>query len=363
MPPPAWPPAPRPSGLDRLGPRVDRRPEPRLGTALAGAGVALVVLGAVAVGGDNAGGGGAGSRLPGILLSLAVVLAGYGLSVRWRSGALGAAAVAASALALPVLMGFLTLDNDRVPPLQFDTILLVSTLVWATSYVFSPARGHCLYLSAALIGVWLWLLEASEGLLSYPFRATGSLFRLSTGDGEFGGPFFGSARTAPDPHTVGSITLVLAVVSLVASAVLDRKGRAGMATPFVFVGVVQLAIGVALYADDLKQPGEGLAAVVLGLVVVWMGATAGRRLTTWTGAAAVWLGLVLLIDEVVGDSATGVGVAAMVSGVALVAVAHFVSTAWREPDEVVPGPSRFSYSGGSTQPWGPPPPPAGSVLG
>src|SRR3954463_8006474 len=81
----ARPPAPRPSGLDRLGPRVDRRPEPRLGTALAGAGVALVVLGALAVGGDHASsGGGTGSRLPGILLSLAVVVAGYLLSFRAR---------------------------------------------------------------------------------------------------------------------------------------------------------------------------------------------------------------------------------------------------------------------------------------
>jgi len=360
-PPPPWPPAPRPSGLDRLGPRVNRRPEPRLGTALAGAGVALVVLGALTVGGDNAGSGGTGSRLPGILLSLAVVVAGYGLSFHSRSGALGAAAVAASALALPVLIGFLTFDNARVPPVQFDTILLVSTLVWAASYVFSPARGHNLYLGAALFGVWLWLLEATEGLLSYPFRAANP-FSLSTNGGGLNGPFFG-LRTAPDPHTLGSITLVLAVASLVAGAVLDRRGRAGMATPFMFVGLVQLAIGVALFSDDLKEPGEGLAAVLLGLAVIWMGALAGRRLTTWTGAAAVWLGVVLLIDDVVGDSATVVGVVAMVSGVALVAVAHVVSSAWREPDEVTPGPSQFSYKGGSTQPWGPPPPPAGSVLG
>src|SRR5262245_2023617 len=122
-PPPGFePPAPRPPTLDRLGPRVNRRPEPRLGTALASAGVALVVLRALTIGGDHASsGGGTGSRLPGILLSLAVVVAGYVLSFRARSGALGAAAVAASALALPVLMGFLTFDNERVPPLQFDT--------------------------------------------------------------------------------------------------------------------------------------------------------------------------------------------------------------------------------------------------
>jgi len=349
--------APRPSGLDRLGARVNRRPEPRFGTALAGAGVALVVLGALTVGGDNAGDGGTGSRLPGILLSLAVVVAGYALSFRARTGALGAAAVAASALALPVFIGFLTFDNDQVPPLPFDTILLLSALVWAASYVISPARGHNLYLGAALLGTWLWLLEAIEGLLSYPFRTAGSLFSLSTDN-----PFLGT-RSAPDQHTVGGITLVLAVASLVAGAVLDRRGRAGIATPFMFVGLVQLAIGVALFSDEWKQPGEGLAAVLLGLVVIWMGAIAGRRLTTWTGAAAVWLGLLLLIDEVLGDSATAVGVAAMVSGIALVAVAHFVSSAWQEPDEVTPGPSRFRYKGGSTQPAGPPPPPAGSVLG
>ena len=60
------------------------------------------------------------------------------------------------------------------------------------------------------------------------------------------------SSAAPGPHPTrtrsGSITLVLAVVSLVAGAVLDRRDRAGMATPFMFVGVVQLAIGVALFS-------------------------------------------------------------------------------------------------------------------
>ena len=205
-------------------------------------------------------------------------------------------------------------------------------------------------------------------MFSFPFRAAGSLFSLSTGaasigDATFSATPFGDAGSAPDAHTIASITLVLSIASLITAAVFDRRDRRGIATPFVFVGLVQLAIGVVLYGDELQQSGEGFAAVVLGLLVVWMGAMAARRLTTWIGAASVWLGLVLLIDQVLGDSATGVGVGAIVAGAALVVVAHVLSTAWHEPAETEPGPSHFTYSGGSTQPWGPPPPPAGSVLG
>ena len=338
-----------PSGLDRLGPRVDRRPEPRLGTALAGAGIALVVLGALTIGGDNVGGTGEdGTQVPGILLSLAIVAGGYALSVRHRSGALGAAAVAASVLALPALIGFATFDRDQVPQLPFDTILVVCTVVWLLSYVFSPARGHNLYLGAGLLALWLWLLEVTEGLLSYPSLASESLDFLSTDAFPFD-----DSGTPPDVDTIASITLVLSVASLVAGALLDQRRRHGIATPFVFLGVIQLAIGVALYSDDLQQTGEGVAAVVLGLAVVWMGSIAGRRLTTWIGAASVWLGLVLLIDQVLGDGETAIGIGAIVAGVALVALAHVLSVAWREPERDGAGPFAIRLQGRVDAAFGP----------
>jgi hypothetical protein len=361
--------------LDRLGPRVDRRPEPRLGTALAGAGVVLVVFGGLLIGADNIGGGsgGSGSQVPGAAISLAIVLAGYWLSFRFRTGALGAAAVAATVVALPVFLGFALYDSGNVPPLPFDQILLVSTLLWLVSYAAGPARGHNLYLGAGLIGLWLWLLEISEHLLSFPFRALDSLSSLSIlpsnpfGTSPFSGSPFGTSPfgvgDTPDAHTIAAISLVLAVVSLLAAVLLDRGNRRGMATPLMFVGLIQLAVGVILYGDRLEQVGEGFAALLLGLGVVWMGAVAGRRLTTWVGAASVWLGIVLLVDEVLGDSATGEGVGVIIAGLAIVVAAHILSTSWQEPDETVQGPSTFRYSWGSVQPSGPPPPPAGSVLG
>ncbi len=325
----------------------------------------LVVWGALLIGADNIGGGsgGGGSQAPGAVISLAIVLAGYWLSFRFRTGALGAAAVAASVVALPVFFGFALYDNNNVPPLPFDQILLLSAIVWLAAYLFGPARGHNLYLGAGLIGVWLWLLEVSEHLLSFPSRALGSLssFSVITGSASGGSPFdFGDT---PDAHTIAAISFALAVVSLFAAALFDRNKRQGIATPLLFVGIIQLAVGVILYGDDLEQTGEGLAAILLGLVIVWMGASAERRLTTWVGAASVSIGLLLLVDQVLGDGATGEGVGVIAAGLALVVAAHIVSSSWDEPSETTPGPSTFRYSGGSLQPSGPPPPPAGSVLG
>ena len=345
---------PREPFLDRLGPRTLRRPEPRLGTSLAGAGIALVVLGALSIGGDHAGAEN-GSQLPGVLLCLLVVAAGYAITVRWRAGALGAAGVAASALAVPPLMGFLTFDRGATPPLDFGTILLVSTIVWLGSYLIAPARGHNLYLGAGLLGLWLWLLEQFESLFSFPFDFFGTGF-------SFGGSSF-SSPNLPDQHESASICLGVALLYLGVAYVLERAERRGMATPFVFVGLVALVVGVGLFADDLEEPGTGLVAVLLGVLVVWFGALTARRATSWVGAAAVWLGVVLLIDDVLGDSSTGAGVGAMVAGLAVVLFAHLLSTAWHEPDETVPGPSTFVYRAGSSHSATPPPPPAGSVLG
>src|SRR4051794_19802178 len=79
------PPAPAPAPVvekrgfaDFIGGRALRRPEPRLGIALAGAGSALLVVGALSISGDSLApsDGGDGSQWPGVLFSLAIVVAG-----------------------------------------------------------------------------------------------------------------------------------------------------------------------------------------------------------------------------------------------------------------------------------------------
>jgi hypothetical protein len=159
------------------------------------------------------------------------------------------------------------------------------------------------------------------------------------------------------------ISLLFAAGALIDAVTCDRHGRRGMATPLLFVGVVTLAAGIAFLGDDLNESGTGGMAIVAGLAVIVIGATAGRRLTTWAGGAGVAIGTILIVDTLAGDSPRGAGLSLIIAGLIVVATAHVVSTSWKEPAETTPGPSALAYKGGSTQPPAPPPPPAGSALG
>jgi len=336
-----------------------------MGIALAGAGSALIVEGVLLVSGDKlfGGGGGGGSQAPGIVLCLAVILVGYGLIARFVHGPLAAAGTAGAAITLPPLWFFLTYSKSSSP--DFATILVLSSALWTVAYLFGPGRGRALFLGAALLGWWLWAMEATEGVFSFPFVLIGGLASSFSSASPFSGSSGNDvfARNVPDPSNLGWISLAFAVVYLVAAVALDRRGRHGIATPFMFAGVLTLFTGIGLHSNDFEEAGTGLALVAVGLVLTRLGPLAARRASTWIGAVAVVVGFVLIVDDAVGDDITTMGALLVVVGAATIVVAHVVSTAWKEPPETEPGPSRFVYSGGSTQPSGPPPPPAGSVLG
>jgi hypothetical protein len=371
IPPPPLPPPPvapvavtRPGLLERLGPRAQRRPEPRLGITLAGAGAALAVVGAIALGGDRLvdDGSGNASQYPGLAISLIVVVLGVTLNTVHRTGPLAAAGVAASAAAMLPLTFFLTYSDSSSQPLSFTSILLLSTAGWIACYLLGPGRGHGLYLGAAAIGLWLWVLEAAEHLFSYPSTVLSGF--LSSGDpsdvGFAGGPGFDSTG-GPSLHGVGGYTLLFAVVYLTAVLRLDRGDRRGVATPLTFAGVVTLVIGIALFSDDLQQSGTGFVYLVAGIGLAWLGATGGRRLTSVAGGVLVFGGASAIVSEPF-DTVTSFALAEMAAGALVVVGAHLVAILWHEPTELEPVLSRF-YRGGSVQPSGPPPPPAGSVLG
>ena len=358
----------KPGLLERLGPRIHRRPEPRLGIALAGAGAGLAVVGAIALGGDRlvAEGGGTGSKYPGLAISLLVVVLGVALNTIHRTGPLAAAGVAASATALVPLSFFLTYSDTSSrsgSPISFGTILFLSWVGWAAGYLLGPGRGHGLYLGAALIGVWLWMLEVTEHIFSFPtdlvfgFVSTGDPTSFGTGAAS---PGFDSAG-GPSTHTIGSYTLAFAVAYLLAAQRLDRSDHRGIATGFTFAAVVTTVIGIALFSDDLEQVGTGLAYLIAGIGFAYLGAVGGRRLTTIVGGLLVFGGVTAIVADPF-DTVQSFAIAEMTAGAAVVLAAHFITIAWHEPAETDPVLSRF-YSGGSVQPSGPPPPPAGSVLG
>ena len=144
-PPPPEPPPVEPvvkrGVLDWVGPRAARRPEPRLGVSVSAAGAGMLVVGAIALGGDQLFGtsSGDGSQFPGLLITFAVIVAGVALTAHYRNGPLAAAGVAASATALPPFLVFLTYSKGSAP--SFDTILLVSCIGWAAGYLVGPAEA------------------------------------------------------------------------------------------------------------------------------------------------------------------------------------------------------------------------------
>src|SRR5512142_687927 len=117
-------PAPRVGLGERLGARVLRRPDPRFTVGLAGAGAALVLLGAVVwAGGYYADGqhfvaldesssssGTDSRRFLGVVLFLGVTVAGYAVAITRRHGAAASAGAVGAALGVPFTLGFLTLD-------------------------------------------------------------------------------------------------------------------------------------------------------------------------------------------------------------------------------------------------------------
>jgi hypothetical protein len=347
--------------LDGLGPRVDRRPEARLGISLAGAGAAIIVVGVLSLGGDQlVGSGGSGSQAPGALLTLAVIAIGVALIAKFHHGPMAAAGVAASAIALPAFLFFVTFSKNTAPP--FDTILLLATLGWLAGYTLGPGRGHNFYLGAALVGLWLWFIEVTEHVFSFPLGFLTGLARVSnTGSiGSISDSGLGLGG-GPDASTVGTYSLIFAAGYLVIAALLDRRGRLGAGTPFAFAGIVTLVLGISFLSNDLEQFGTGLAFVVAGLVLAYVGATGGRRATNWIGGILVFAGVTTIVSNWFTD-ATPFGLAEIVVGAALIVGAQWLTTTFREPPETEVVLSRF-YRVGSTQPSGPPPPPAGSVLG
>ena len=342
----------KPGLFARLGGRTAGRPAPRFGVGLAGAGAAMGVLGAVLIGGDQlAGTNGGGSRqIPGMLITLGVIVLGVILTARWHDGPFAAAGVAASAIAVVPFFVFATYSSGSVPPVA--TILFLSWVSWAAGYVVAPGRGHPVYLAAALVGLWTWVIEATQHVSSLPAFAVGSALDPTERLG---------LRAAPDLTAIGNYSLAFALVYLVAGRLFDGNGKHGVATPLMGTGIVILIVGIVALSPDLEQVGTGVALWLAGLVLLLLGATQGRRGTNWIGAILVFIGVSVVLEKPF-DTATALGFAELWAAAVVVLLAAITSVQFREPSELDPIPSRF-YSGGSVQPSGPPPPPAGSVLG
>lgn len=372
---------PASSFLDSLGPRGRRRAEPRASIAIAGAGCALAILGVLIVAGDTGASDDDFNKVPGILLSALVVGAGFFTLQTARRGAMATAGAVAAALGVPPLMFFLTFDENGLPPYSTEGILIVSTLAWLGTYAVGPGRARPFFLGAGLIGLWLSLLQLTEKVFDAPYGFMGFLGGYSeevtfedTGsaigsddpfsDGGGASPF-GNDFDAPDPTTIGLLSLGLGIAYLLLTRWLDRRGHHGTATPFAFATLPTLVVGVLTLADDLEQAGTGLLLIALGFVLAHQGAAVGRRATAWIGGGTAALGAGVFMSDMTDDATIG-GMLFVAAGIGLVAAGHAIAAALSEPDEMVPTPVSSPIAAGDEQ-WarpnqppvddGPPSPP------
>jgi hypothetical protein len=384
----------------RLAAWARRRPEPRLWITVAGTGCVLAVLGVILISGDARApsDGDEGSNLPGILLCLAVVAAGFALMHFLRDLPGSTAGVTAVVLGLPSLMFFLTFDEDRVPPVSVEAILGGSALVWLIAYLVGPGSGRPVLLATALLFGWLFAIqvvedpfgsgldapaiveedpfgvtedEADDPFADDPFEdefgsdvegefedELGSDFEDEFGD--VGGDSLGDPGGA-SPTTVGVISVLFGAGYLVGARLADRRGMAGAGIPLAFAGHIALPVGLLFLSGDLEALGTGLAFVVVGALVVWSGALGARRATTVIGAAEIFLGIVLVVGDLMEDSsATSAGVALFVVGGVVVLGAQLLHTETGEPPQLAPGPSSFPGSGRPRRAAAPSYPPAGA---
>lgn len=329
---------------DRIGSRLSQRPEPRWGVALAGVGVALAVFGVVVLGttGGSGGGGGGSSHAVGIVLSLALIAAGYLLLFARRSGPLATAGVAATALGVPVLMGFITDAADAGPSATINVVVLVSLAAWLVSFLLVPgASGHVFYLGAFTVVLWAYLLDKIEpdiltGLVLLPFNG---LRTSINGIGGSGSSNYRFMNTLPDFNTVATVSILIGLLYYAAAFVLDRTGRSGPAVAFVVGGLPAMVFGLLVAAVNAAQSVEGILIIIAGVVLGFAGARTLRRFTTWFWSLAVGVGIVVILADVVGDHDTTAGISLIVVGVLLVAAALGLSIALREPDETIHTPA------------------------
>lgn len=330
---------PRSGYTSRFADRIGRRPEPRLGVSLAGVGVALVILGVIvwgvsyiAEGGTvsvfgGASGGGSSRQYLGALLAFLVIAIGYVLAVRTERGPLATAGVAASALAVPVCVEFITLDLGSGSAINLDATIWVSIVVWLISYFFvRGTRGHSFYLGLIAIALWEYVIDkVAPSVLTSAVTS-----RLGTqGLGPFG------ASQQPDFGSLAGASLVFGATYYVIAWALDRSGHRGAAVPLVVAGFPAVAVGIGALFPDLHQIGAGLLLLVIGVALAGYGARFGRRFTTWVWAFGAALGAALFVGKLAGDAGgPTTGLVFIVIGAVFVGGGALFARLLNEPDDM-----------------------------
>jgi hypothetical protein len=228
------------------------------------------------------------------------------------------AAVAALLFAIPQVWLFAIIgDGEGVDRGDFRIILLLSVATYVLFYALTWTRGRAVLLGLALLLFTSWIVfEVADQ--STPF-GVGAAAQVQQRGFEGSPAFVGD----DDNLTATGITEVLmAAVLLGGAVILDRRGRAGAATPLLVVGgvlAVQAAATLGADAEDVYV--VGIFVALAGLAIGLAGSLGRRRGTSYVGAAILLVGAVVVVGKGTSDAASGDGSAAVFGAFALIAAA------------------------------------------
>ncbi|MFA5885805.1 MAG: hypothetical protein WDA60_18280 [Acidimicrobiia bacterium] len=295
--------------------RLANRPDVRFGHAAGGvAGIlaaAAIVGFVVEVTDDDA-------TLPGVgfnLLLIAVALAA-GFFLR---GPVRSAGVAAIAIAIPQVWLFaIAGDGNAVERGDYRIILLLSVAAYLLFYLLTWTRGRALLLGLALLFGASWIVfEVTSQNAPFAVQVAGE---AQSGRADNPAAVLGGRDDKTTETAIAD--LVIAVGLLGAGVVLDRRRRAGAATPCLLVGGfygVSAALTFGLDANNVYATGAFVA--VAGLVIGLAGSLGRRRGTSWIGSIVLLGGVVAVVAKGTGDAASGSNNAGVFGGFALAGAA------------------------------------------
>ena len=361
--------------------RFAERATPWLANAIAGGAGALGAIGMIAFGLDLYPDNGHGVGWAG--LAFCVVLVAVGLvAVVALPTLLESAGIAMIAIGVPGAMAFVQFSRVHSAR-DLRPFFAVTIVAWLLGFAIGPARARPLLLSLALLLALTWAtVEVADvnTVSRVPFTpsftfgsgsssGTSSTFTTNP-DGSINTDSFPPSTdfTIGQPHKpnfgdIGGVSLAFGVVYLIGVALLDARGRRGIATAAVLPGVIAMVDAVAFLGAEAKSVVvAGLLSVAAGLFVGSVGTQSHRRFTVWVGAFGATVGAVLLAGKVTDSTTSGggnshaasvFGAFAILFGAAMVAVAALVARLLREPET---GDDRAATSAPSDP--SPPPPPS-----
>jgi hypothetical protein len=321
----------------------------------------------------------------GLALCVVLVAAGLVLIVALPT-LLESAGIAMIAIGVLGAMAFVQFPRVHSPG-DLRPFFAVTIVAWLLGFAFGPARARPLLLSLALLMALTWAtVEVADvnTALRVPFTPSFTFDSGSSSGSSSGGS--STFTTNPDgsinpdsfpPSTdftigtpqepnfgeIGAVSLAFGVVYLIGVALLDARGRRGIATAAVLPGVIAMVDAVTFFGAEAKSVVvAGLLSVAAGLFVGSVGTRSHRRFTVWVGAFGATVGAVLLAGKVTDSTTSGgsnshtasvFGAFAIVFGAAMVAVAALVARLLREPETG----DALAAAGTPSPPSDPPPPP------